>query len=124
VRPDVAAMVEYGTDTMACQMVIKAQQHLVRREDRFKSVEWETMKSLIDEMVPPNSRGTKINELDESMGCARSDISEYQNVTIELSTRCLTSGADTSTAITFKRAACPKPLTIQLLPTPVERKPQ
>jgi hypothetical protein len=45
-------------------------------------MEPEAVTEIIDELVPPASRGPCINSILESMGCAEGPIEEYENVWI------------------------------------------
>jgi hypothetical protein len=66
--------------------------------------------ALIDEIVPPHSRGTHVNSLLESMGCAEGRLDEYENVWIgRYSNNCipLEPERERRATVAFKRHVCP-----------------
>jgi Outer membrane lipoprotein len=109
IRDGIALTVEYGSDGSACQMEIKPQQLLVQRPPE-KLMAPEVVDGIIDEVVPPDTRGRKVDRYLERMGCAQHVVDYYENVTIGRSTdQCLPlkPERDTSVSIVFKRQACP-----------------
>ena len=109
IRDGIGLTVEYGSDGSACQMEIKAQQHLVQRPPE-KLMAPEVVDGIIDEVVPPDTRGRKVDRSLERMGCAQHVVDYYENVKIGRSTdQCLPlkPERDTSVNIVFKRQACP-----------------
>jgi hypothetical protein len=70
----------------------------------------EEVSEVIDELVPPASRGRSINSISESMGCAESRIEEYENVWIARhSDMCvpLKRERERTATVVFKRESCP-----------------
>jgi hypothetical protein len=109
IRDGIGLTVEYGSDGSACQMEIKPQSLFVQRPQQ-KLVAPEVVDGIIDELVPPDTRGRKVNSMLQQMSCARSVVDYYENVTIDRATdACLPSKPerDTSVTIVFKRQNCP-----------------
>jgi hypothetical protein len=79
---DIGLTVEYGSDGHACQIVIERKQRLLHSEQVRNNMAPEEVSEVIDELVPPASRGHSINSILESMGCAEGRIEEYENVWI------------------------------------------
>jgi hypothetical protein len=70
----------------------------------------EAVSEIIDELVPPASRGRSINSMIESMGCAEGRIVEYENVWIARhSDICvpLKRERESTATVVFKRQLCP-----------------
>jgi len=109
IRDGIGLTVEYGSDGSACQMEIKPQNLFVQRQPQ-RLMAPEVVDGIIDEVVPPETRGRKVNSMLQQMGCSRSVVDYYENVTIDRGTdACLSSKPerDTSVNIVFKRQACP-----------------
>lgn len=109
IRDGIGLTVQDGSDGSACQMEIKPQTLIVQRS-RQKAMPPEVVDGIINEFVPPDTRGRKVNSLLAQMSCARSVVDYYENVTIHRVTdACLPSKPelDTSVIITFMRQACP-----------------
>jgi hypothetical protein len=84
VRPGVSLTVEYGQDQVACQMVVEGTRPLVssaRKADALLATN--EVSQIIDDLVPPNTRGTKLRTLGSwQSGQAFSSGEEYENVEI------------------------------------------
>jgi hypothetical protein len=109
IREGIGMTVEYGSDGLACQMEIKPQTLIVQRPQQ-KLMAPEVVDGILDEVVPPETRGRKVNSLLEQMSCAKSVVDYYENVSIHRATdACLPSKPerDTSVVIEFNRQACP-----------------
>ena len=109
IRDGIGLTVQYGSDGSACQMEIKPQTLIVQRP-QHKLMAPEVVDGIIEEFVPPGTRGRKVNSLLEQMSCARAVVDYYENVTIHRATdACLPSkpDRDTSVIIEFNRQACP-----------------
>jgi len=107
---DIGLTVEYGSDGLACQIVIERKQPLLHSNQGQQYMPPEAVSALIDEIVPPDSRGRHINTLLESMGCAEGRVDEYENVWIgRYSDMCipLKPERDSMAAVAFKRHVCP-----------------
>jgi hypothetical protein len=107
---DIGLTVEYGSDGLACQIVIERKQPLLHSNQGQQYMPPEAVSALIDEIVPPDSRGRHINALLESMGCAEGRLDEYENVWIgRYSDMCvpLKPERDSTATVAFKRHDCP-----------------
>ena len=110
VAGDIGLTVEYGSDGLACQMVIEKKQPLLHSEQSLTYMSHEAVDGLVDEIVPPSSRGREINSLLESMGCAEGRIQEYENAWIgHFSDVCLPlkPERESRATVVFKRPECP-----------------
>lgn len=110
-RPGIALTVEYGSDRLACQLLIEPPEHILsshEQEARFMASE--TVSDILDEAVPPTTRGKKTGEFHMVSGCNGIDSTEYENVWITRSTHnCLPLKPEREVRATviFKRATCP-----------------
>ena len=110
VSGDIGLTVEYGSDDLACQMVIERKRPLLHSEQTLTYMSPEAVGDLVDEIVPPTSRGREVNTLLESMGCAEERVEEYENVWIaHASDMCvpLKPERESRATVVFKRPACP-----------------
>ena len=108
--PDIGLTVEYGSDGLACQIVIERKQSLLHDRQAEKYMKPEAASKLIDDIVPPASRGHEVNSFLEYMGCAEGRGQEYENVWItHYSDVCIPLKAERESGATvvFKRQACP-----------------
>ena len=109
--PDVGLTVEYGSDGLACQIVIERKQPLIHVQQEEKYMKPEFVSDLIDDIVPPSSRGKEVNSFLESMGCAEGRGQEYENVWIsQYFNMCvpLKPERESRATVVFKRQACPR----------------
>jgi hypothetical protein len=107
---DIGLTVEYGSDGLACQIVIERKQPLLHSEQARTYMAPEAVSEIIDGIAPPASRGRSINSLLESMGCAEGRVEEYENVWIgHFSDMCvpLKPERESSATVVFKRQVCP-----------------
>jgi len=107
---DIGLTVEYGSDGLACQIVIERKQPLLHSEQARTYMAPEAVSEIIDGIAPPASRGRSINSLLESMGCAEGRVEEYENVWIgHFSNMCvpLKPERESSATVVFKRQVCP-----------------
>lgn len=110
VASDIGLTVQYGSDGLACQMVIERKQPLLHSEQSLTYMSPEAVGELVDEVVPRSSRGRELNSILESMGCAEGRIQEYENVWIgHFSDVCvpLKPERESRATVVFKRTACP-----------------
>jgi hypothetical protein len=90
--------------------VIERKQPLLHSEQVGNYMAPEAVSEIIDELVPPASRGRSINSMIESMGCAEGRIVEYENVWIARhSDICvpLKRERESTATVVFKRQLCP-----------------
>ncbi len=107
---DIGLTVEYGSDGLACQIVLERKQSLLHGQQEPKYMRPEVVDQIIDEIIPPASRGRSINTLLESMGCAEGRAEEYENVWIGRHwDMCvpLKPERESTATVVFKRPECP-----------------
>lgn len=109
---DIGLTVEYGSDGLACQILIERKQPLLHsmKAQAQQYMLPEVVSALIDQIVPSVSRGRHITTMLESMGCAEGHVDEYENVWIgRYSDKCgpLKPERDSTATIAFKRPVCP-----------------
>ena len=107
---DIGLTVEYGSDGLACEIVIERKQPLLHREQVGNYMAPEAVSEIIDALLPPAGRGRSINSMWESMGCAEGRIEEYENVWIARhSDMCvpLKRERESTATVAFKRQSCP-----------------
>jgi hypothetical protein len=107
---DIGLTVEFGSDGLACQVVIERKQPLVHPKQVGDYMAPEAVSQIIDELVPPVSRGRRIDLMLESMGCAEGRVEEYENVWIARhSDMCvpLKPERESNATVVFKRQLCP-----------------
>ena len=110
VAGDIGLTVEYGSDGLACQIVIERKQPLLHSEQVRNYMAPESVSEIIDELVPPASRGRSIDSILESMGCAEGRIEEYESVWVARhSDMCvpLKRERESNATVVFKRQSCP-----------------
>jgi hypothetical protein len=108
--PDIGLTVQYGSDGLACQMVIERKQSLLHDKQVEKYMSPEATRDIVDEIVPPASRGNGVNSILESMGCAEGRVQEYENVWIgHYFDVCLPlkPERESRATVVFKRQICP-----------------
>jgi hypothetical protein len=108
-RPGIGLSVEYGSDHVACQIVLKPTKHTIGRQDEAQFMSSATVTEILDEVVPATARGKKLNEGYVNRGCNEIDFTEYENVSISRSTHnCLPlkPEREMSATVTFKRDVC------------------
>jgi hypothetical protein len=107
---DIGLTVEYGSDGLACQIVLERKQPLLHSQQEPKYMPPEVVDQIIDEIIPSASRGRSINKILESMGCAEGRVEEYENVWIGRHwNMCvpLKPERESTATVVFKRHECP-----------------
>jgi hypothetical protein len=111
VRPDVALTAEYGEDGQACAMRIEPR-HLFRRESpNDPPASMEVMTDVLNEVVPPETRGKKLGPGPSFWGACRGALppTEYENVTVNIYYGlCDSTPTPRGLEVRFKRPACDK----------------
>lgn|SRR5271165_4537948 len=110
VRGDIGVTVLYGSDREVCQMVVERKQPLLHNQESLTYMDPQAVTEIIDELVPPTSRGRSIGSMLESMGCAEERIEEYENVWVSRNLNVcipLKRESESTTAVVFKRQTCP-----------------
>jgi len=106
----VGLTVEYGSDGLACQIIIERKQNLLHGQQAQKYMSPDVASDLVDGIVPPASRGKEVDSFLESIGCAEGRGTEYENVWIaHYSDVCspLKFERESRATVAFKRKACP-----------------
>jgi hypothetical protein len=111
-RPGISLAVEFGSDRLACQILIEPSQLLIHQEEQARPMSSEGASQVLEEVAPVAMRGKEINSGSLVSGCNVARFTEYENLSIMRSTHtCEPSSHDQDVriAITFKRDICPKP---------------
>src|SRR5215813_9274654 len=64
---DIGLTVQYGSEGLACQILIERKRPLLSSSKAPEYMPPETVSALLDDVVPPESRGRHLNSLSESM---------------------------------------------------------
>jgi hypothetical protein len=113
-RPGISLAVEYGSDHLACQVVIEPPQSLIHQEEQARLMSSDGASQVLEETAPVAMRGKETNAMIDVTGCVQVHMTDYDNVFIMRTTHtCDVSSLDQDVriAITFKRDICPKPKT-------------
>jgi hypothetical protein len=113
-RPGISLAVEYGSDHLACQVLIEPPQSLIHQEEQARLMSSEGVSQVLEEVAPIATRGKEISSGSFVSGCNEARMTDYENVFIMRSTHTCDPSShdqDVRTAITFKRDICPKPKT-------------
>jgi hypothetical protein len=111
VRPGISLTVEYGSDHLACQMIIEPTQSLIHQEGQSRLISSESVSEVLEEVAPVAMRGAVISRGSFQSSCAVGYVTDYENVSIKHGmSECKASSPDhdSSTLIIFKRDVCPK----------------
>jgi hypothetical protein len=102
--------VEYGSDHLACPILIQPPEHILGSEEQEAGfMAAETVSDILDEVVPVATRGKKTSEFHMVSGCNAVDGTEYENAWITRSTHnCLPLKPEREVRATviFKRDTC------------------
>ena len=112
-RSDVTMSTQYGTDGKACVLTVEPRKDFLSRMAAGQTLSMEALTSLLDEVVPPSTRGKENFPLFSAVvagGCgAAMTWADYENVQMVLSyTFCAEPIGVHSATVYFKRAACPQ----------------
>lgn len=113
-RPGISLAVEYGSDHLACQVLIEPPQSLIHQEEQARLMSSEDASQVLEEVVPVAMRGKKTNAMIDVSGCNEVHMTDYENVFIMRTTHTCDPSShdhDIRTAISFKRDICLKPKT-------------
>ena len=113
-RPGISVAVEYGSDHLACQVLIEPPQSLIHQEEHVPLMSSEGVTEVLEEVAPIAMRGKQINGSITFSGCNQFRLTDYENISIMRSTHTCDPASreqDIRTAITFKRGICSKPKT-------------
>ena len=107
---DIGLTVEYGSDGLACQIVIERKHPLLPSNEAQQYMPPEAVSALIDEIVPRASRGLHLETRSENMGCVEGRVDGYENVWIGRYTNAcvpLKPERESMATVAFKRHVCP-----------------
>ena len=110
-RPGIALTVQYGSDGLACQVLLESPQPLLHAENNL-SMSSDVVTEILEEVVPLASRGNEIRTMLTQSGAHQVRFTDYVNVSIMRATHnCLRLKPDCElrTTVTFKRDACRQP---------------
>jgi len=109
-RPGIGLTVEYGSDRLACQILIQPPEHILSsQEQEARFMASETVTDILDEVVPLATRGKKNYEFHKVSGCNAFDGTEYENVRITRSIHTclpLKPEREVRATVIFKRDTC------------------
>jgi len=113
-RPGIEVTVEYGTDRLACDVVVEAPRSLFDTDpfERPRLIPSEAVSEILDEIAPVAIRGKQINRGGFQSGCNIVVTSiEYENVVISHGLAPCDSPSrdqEVRATVSFKRDVCPK----------------
>ena len=113
VRPGIVMKVKATASGDACVAEIKPLASTVSKDPNPPVMPSETVKEVVDEIIPETKRGNLTGSVQTSGGCTRWEMSGYEKATIDFVTRCKEGGGGTYSArIRWIRDECPdnKPL--------------
>jgi hypothetical protein len=96
VRPNIEAVVNYGTGRQVCNIEMSQAQFATRQE----------VDQVVDELAPPSTRGKMLNRGIAASGRLSAVITSYEQVTITEPQDPDHPGRRTSVTITFNRSDC------------------
>ena len=102
VRPNIEAVVNYGTGHQACKIDLPPGSYVNPPHGASNH----DVDQVIDELVPPSARGKEINKGMLSTGRNCMSFADYENLTIAEPQDPDRPGRRTSVTITFKRPDC------------------
>ena len=108
-RPGIGLTVEYGSDHLACQVLIDPPQSLIHQEEQLRLMSSDGVSEVLEEIAPATMRGNEILSSILVSGCNESRMTDYENVSIMRSKHTCdpsTPDQDVRTTIMFKRDTC------------------
>ena len=110
-RPGISVTVEYGSDHLACQIVIEPPQLLIHKEEQTQLMSSDGVSEILEDIVPVAMRGNVISRGSFQDSCGVGYVTDYDNLSIVRGmNECKSSNPDhdSRTQIIFKRSTCPK----------------
>jgi hypothetical protein len=109
-RPGIALTVQYGSDHLACQMLVESpRQLLLQKNSEGTLLSPDKVTEILNEVVPASARGKQLNQVVTEAGCNVFTFTIYENVSISRATyECLPLQPDreSSASVEFKRDIC------------------
>lgn len=115
-RPGIGLTIQYGSDNLACQVLIEAPQPLIYTENDAPLMSSEAVTEILEEVAPANMRGKETDKTITMSGCNEFQIVEYENVSISITRsthNCLPlkPQREMRATLVFKRDICRKQTT-------------
>jgi hypothetical protein len=110
-RPGISLAVEYGSDHLACEILIEPPPSLIHQEEQARLMSSEGVSEVLEEVAPVAMRGKEVNSSVFVSGCNYARLTDYEHVSLMRSTHTCDPSSqdqDVRTAITFKRDICPE----------------
>jgi hypothetical protein len=110
-RPGISLTVEYGSDQLACQVLMEPPQSLIHQKQQLPLMFSDGVSEVLEEVAPAMMRGNEINTVYIDHGCNEVRITDYENASVMRSKHTCDPSSldqDVRTTITFKRDICPK----------------
>ena len=108
-RPGISVTVEYGSDHLACRILIEPPRSLFNGEQHPPLMSSGAVTDILEEIVPTHVRGEETGRSITASGCNEFEIVEYENVSIMRSTHnCLPLKPEREmrATVSFKRSIC------------------
>jgi hypothetical protein len=108
-RPGIALTVQYGSDGLACQVVLEPPQPLLNQENNALFMSSDTVTEVLEDVVPLASRGNEIGSFTTKSGCNELHVTDYLDLSITRSThncRPLKPEREMRATVSFKRDTC------------------
>jgi hypothetical protein len=86
VRPGIGLTAQYGSDHLACQVLIAPPQSLIHQEEQPPLMSSDGVSEVLEQIAPAATRGKEINTFFLVDGCNKARMSDYENVSIMRST--------------------------------------
>jgi hypothetical protein len=111
-RPTIGLTVEYGSDHKACRILIEPPRQLFHPEQSLPLMSSDSVTDILEEIAPVKMRGMSISSSMDSMGCAESRRTQYQDLEIDrMRNDCVspTPEHEVRATIEYRRDICRKP---------------
>jgi hypothetical protein len=86
VRSGIGLTVEYGSDGLACEMLIEPPLPIIHGDEQTLFMSAEGVTRVLDDVVPTGTRGLKIGNAVSQMGRNKQELIQYENLSISRST--------------------------------------
>jgi hypothetical protein len=110
-RPTIGLSVEYGSDHKACRVLIEPPRQIFQPEESPPLMSSDTVTEILEEIAPVKMRGMSVASSIDSMGCAESRRTRYQDLEIDrVMNNCLspTPEHEVRATIEYRRDICRK----------------
>jgi hypothetical protein len=109
VHPGIGLTVDYGSDGLACEMLIEPPRPLFHGDEQTLYMSSDEVTSVLDDVVPLGVRGPEIGHVTEEMARSRNEMINFEHLTISRSTDegvPLKPEREIRAMVTFKRDVC------------------